>query len=113
MTTLTIVAPEHGSYPITASFSDTEGTAFTPKTLSWSLLDIIGTVMNGRDKVSLTPSGTYYTVVLQGDDLIYDAGAVPGVRIFYMEGTYDSVYGNDQEFRAECQFSIEDLIGYR
>lgn len=42
-----------------------------------------------------------------GDDLLYATGKD---RLFLVEGTYDSVYGNDLPFREEATFSITNTV---
>lgn len=54
---LTITAVECSTYVITVAFTDDETPAnsITPTTFHWSLVDSVGTVINGRDDVSETP----------------------------------------------------------
>jgi len=106
-TELTVTAIEESTYIITAAFTDEDEAAVTPNAgLNWTLTDRDGNIINSRDSVSLTP-GTSVNVVLSGDDL-----ALPGddrVRIFTVEGTYDSDLDTDLPLKAACQFTIEDL----
>ena len=103
MIALSTIPNEGSSIVITVGFKDVDGADFTPKTCVWSLTDKAGTVINGRDRVSASPSSAEHDFVLFGDDLLYSSGKD---RIFTVEGTYDSAYMSDQPFREEASFQV-------
>ncbi len=104
-----MAAIEESTYIITAIFTDDSGVAMTPLTLTWSLTDLDGTIINSRNKVTATVA-TSYDVVLSGDDLALSAGD-SGNRRLLMEGTYTSSAGTGLPFRKTYQFAIENLVG--
>lgn len=102
---LTTLAPDQGTYAITASFTDEAGETVTPNSLTWSMYNRAGRVCNSRENVSLTPASSV-TVVLTGDDLKYTDGAQ---RFVVFDGDYDSSNGSNLPLRDECMFFISDL----
>jgi hypothetical protein len=107
MSALTEIPNEGSTYVITVSFVDLDGTGFTPLTCVWSLTTKTGTVINARDRVTATVSGTSHDFVLSGDDLLYADGKD---RVFTVEGTYDSAYGDDLPFRDQATFTIANTV---
>lgn len=107
MTQLTETPNEGSTIVITVNFLDLDGAAFTPKTCAWSLTLKDGTVINARDRVSATVTGTSHDFVISGDDLLFSEGKD---RYFTVEGTYDSTYGNDLPYREEAKFSIANTV---
>jgi len=110
MTKLTEKATESSTYIITVAFKDADGTPVTPTTCLWTLSDTKGTVLNLRDRVSVTPTGTSYDFVLSGDDLLYAVGLSKGTRVFTVEGTYTSSYGAGLPYRSEVAFEILNTV---
>lgn len=109
-TELSLKAVEEGTYIITSSFFDEEGTPVIPKAgLSWRLTDEFGNVINNRGSVALTPA-TSVTVVLSGDDLATDATSE--TRVFTVSGTYDSSLGQDLPIKDQAIFDIASLAAY-
>ena len=103
MTQLAETPNEGSTYVITVNFLDLDGAAFTPKTCAWTLTRKDGTIINARDRVSATVTGTSHDFVLSGADLLFADGKD---RVFTVEGTYDSTYGNDLPFRDEAKFTV-------
>jgi len=103
-------AIEKGTYVITVEFEDEDGDAITPKTLTWTLSDKKGRIINSREDVSVVTPSSSNDIVLSGNDL-----ALPNtdnrVRIFTAEATYDSLsYGNDLPIKEEAEFVVRKLI---
>jgi hypothetical protein len=110
MIKLTTKPIESSTYLITITFKDLDGQLFTPKTFQWTLSDAKGTIINERDKVVEVVVGTSHNIVLSGDDLVFAAGKTKGSRVFTIEGTYDSIYGDDLPYREEASFTILDTV---
>lgn len=106
-TVLTTNAIEQSTYIITASFTDEDGSDVTPKTLTWTLTDEAGNVINSRQDVALTPN-TSVEIVLSGDDLVVSTYGTK--RIVTVEGTYDSDAGTDLPLRDQVRFTIDNLV---
>ena len=84
-------AIEGSSYKVTATFYDESGNAVAPDTMTWTLTDEDGSVVNAREDVAVTdnPLTSSMSILLQGDDLVVD-GNDPVKRIVTFEGTYTS-----------------------
>jgi hypothetical protein len=105
-------ATERGTYIIPVTFYDESGQLMVPTTITWSLRDKNGNIVNGRSAQSIITSVSSVIIVLKGDDLV--AGQVEKnsecTRTITIEGTYDSVYGQDFPFVEEASFTIRPLI---
>lgn len=108
-TKLLTCAPEQGTFPVTFSFLDEAGDALTPDSLTWSLYDTDGNVINSRSG-EVIAADTSVTIVLTGDDLAITAG-VTRLRRLTLEGTFTSDLGSGIPLKAEAEFEIGDLVG--
>jgi len=108
MTVLTTTPNEGAAILITVEFKDFDNVLFTPKTLVWSLTTSKGVLVNNRDGVVETPNSSSHDFLLSGDDLLFIEDK--GKRIFTVEGTFDSAYGNDLPFRDEASFVCKNTI---
>lgn len=112
-TKLTLEATEEGSYIVKCVTKDESGNAVAPVTMSWSLTDEAGTVINSRTAVAVvTPSSTEY-IPLTGDDLACQVvGSDEEVRVVTVWGTYYSTLcATTLNFTADCQFDLRNMIG--
>lgn len=103
--TITPNAIETSTYVVNAAFTDEDGDAVVPNTVSWALYDRLGNVINSHSAETETPA-TAVDIVLSGDDLDYEAGIH---RILQVWGTYDSTLGTDLPYADEVRFSLDDL----
>ena len=114
-TKLSIKAIEGSTFGIVAAFvekttDDLEGLPITPNAgLTWSLTEKDGTPVNGKTKVPLDPAPSV-VIVLSGDDLAL-SGGYPVQRYVILEGTYNSILGDDLVLLDEVSFQIENLKG--
>jgi len=111
---LAFKAQEGSTYVIQADFvektSDGVVGPIIPNTgLTWSLRDAQGNFINGREAVSLIPAESV-NIVLSGNDLLL-GGNYPGRRYLTIDGTYDSLLGEDLPIKIETSFQIENLVG--
>lgn len=106
-TDLDIVVNDKSSLFLTLTFTDEDGASATPKTVTYTLMDADGTIINLREDVSVTPASSM-TIVLSGNDVDYDDGSK---RVILFKITYDSSLENDVPFNAEYSFTINNLIG--
>ena len=67
-TTIATKAVEGSTYVVTAAFTDEDGDTVVPATVTWTLTDISGNVVNNREDVALTPAISV-DIVMYGDDL--------------------------------------------
>lgn len=100
-------AVEKSTYVITIEFTDESGDPVTPNTVTWTLSDVYGAIINSREDVTLTPTATG-TIVLSGDDLVVTNYSVE--RVLTVAGTYDSTYGSDLPFKDSVRFDLDNLV---
>jgi hypothetical protein len=105
-TTLSTRANDKSTYAITATFTDEDDVAVIPTTVSWSLSDDRGTIINARTLVSITPA-TSIEITLSGNDLKFSDGKW---RVLTIQATYTSNLGTGLPLKDQVTFSIEDLI---
>jgi hypothetical protein len=108
-TELFIHARERDTFIIRAQFTDDAGAAAAPATLTWTLTDGNGAVVNSRSAVPTSPAATMY-FVLTNADLSLATPLHGTTRYLLVEGTYDSTFGTGLSLRDQVQFDIDDLI---
>lgn len=102
-------AVEESTFSITAAFTDSAGNAVVPNSLTWSLSDRDGTIINSREDVAIATPAESNTVVLFGDDLALADTDNP-VRVFLIQGDYDDpVLGAGLPIKDEAIFEISNL----
>lgn len=109
MSTVLVDAVEESTYMVMAAFTDENAAAVAPNagTLTWTLTDRLGNVMNLRSAVAITSAATV-TVVLSGDDLAI--GTYGPSRVITFQGLYNSSLGNNLPIKAQGEFEIENLV---
>ena len=109
-TNLSTKAVEKGTFIITTAFADEDGTAVTPQTFTWTLTNKAGTVINSREDVAgPSPLTASIDTVLQGADLAILSPQDDRVRVFTIEGTYNSNAGSNLPLHDKCTFIIQDF----
>lgn len=106
-TLLSTLAVEESTYVVTAAFTDEDGTVVTPSSVTWTLTDNRGNIINNRNAVSATP-GTSIDIVLTGDDLAI--GTNGEERTVTIDATYNSDLGSGLKLKDECTFKIHNLL---
>lgn len=105
---LTTDADEKSSFEVEAAFKDKDGSAFTPKTVTWKLTDVAGatTYASGAE----TPASTT-AILLKGDDLRLSDGFTgqSEKRRLFVKATYDTDAEIDVPLRASCEFRVRNL----
>ena len=109
-TTITVTPAEEGTAKVAVSaFTDEAGANITPSTITWTLTDRRGTVINARTAVSVTPAASV-AFLLTGDDLAVTTDTST-VRHLLITWTYNSTLGSGLTGRAVAVFEIEQLVG--
>lgn len=109
-TKLSATPTEEGTLGITVTFYDDAGAAVAPSTLTWTLTNSAGTVVNNRDAVSVSSPSSSETITLSGNDLQILSSTDDGLRYVTFEGTYDSsTLGSGLPLKAACTFYVENL----
>lgn len=109
---ITVKPLQEGSAFVTVTFTDENGDPVTPNadTLTWTLTDVRGNVINERDQVPVA-SDASVTIVLNGDDLARTANGLN--RIILFECEYDSTLRDDVYLKAQETFNIEEVTALR
>lgn len=106
---LELQAAEEGTYVVTAAFTDEDGDAATPTSITWSLFDDRGEVINSRSNVAVATPASSVNIVLTGDDL--SIGSNGAYRQIVLSWVYDSDLGSDLVGRQVATFEIENIFG--
>lgn len=110
-TNIATIAMEQGTFAITLSFTDETGAAVAPTTLTWTLTDTSGTVINSRQDVVVSSPASSVDIALYGDDLAFQSSET-GQRVerrLAVEATYSSNLGTDLPMKAAFAFLIENI----
>ncbi len=110
MTTNLKTAIERSSYFPIASFFDEDLATEDVKTLTWTLTDIFGNIINGRDAVVVAEPSSVETIVLSDGDLAVFGDDDRLKRLITFEATYDSVLGSDAALKGVGEFTIIPLV---
>lgn len=102
-------AIEQSSFKVTATFYDESGNAVAPDTMTWTLTDEGGSIVNSRLDVVIAAPQSTENILLSGDDLAVD-GNDPVKRIVTFEGTYTSAeFGAGLPLIDESVFTIKPI----
>ena len=112
MITLTVHAIEKSTYIVTATFRDEDGVLVVPNAITWTLTDEVGTVINSRIDVVVTPPMTTIYIVLQGLDLAMQTLETAGTvgRIVTVNADYNSTLGSNLPLKGEVRFYVDNLL---
>jgi hypothetical protein len=109
-TTITLPkAIENGTMVIIVSFTNENNQPIPPKTMTWTLTDMVGNIINSRHTIPFGVMSTTLTAVLSASDLALTT-THDAKRVFTIEGTYDSDYGTNLPFNDQATFTIQNLI---
>jgi len=109
ITVLSDKAAEESTYIVTVAFTDEDGTAVTPNSITWTLTDSDGNTINSRSGVSIAVPAASNDIVLQGDDLAIQRPSMLRRRMT-ISAPYDSGAGSSLPFRGEIEFEITPLL---
>lgn len=101
-------AVEESTAVVTVAFTDETGVAVVPTTITWSLRDENGSIINSRSAVSASPASSI-NIVLSGNDLIYNIKQTK--RFLTVYATYTSTYGTGLPLNLEYEIPITPLEG--
>lgn len=109
---LTTEAIEKSSYVITAVFRDEDRDLVVPDSITWTITDKNGTVINNREDEAVSVPASSVDIVLSGDDLSLLSGessAVKAERRFTIEAVYNSDLANNLPLRDSVKFYVRNL----
>lgn len=105
--TLSPASINQNTYIIDGEVKNQDGDPQVPSSLSWTLTDLDGNIINNREEVTIVASDTFH-IVLYGDDLNIEDSYT---RVITVDGEYDSIeYGNNLPVRVQAQFNIGEWI---
>jgi hypothetical protein len=107
---LTTHALEEGTYAVVCAFVDENDNAVAPQSMSWTLSDLAGTIINSRDGIAVANPSSTQNVVLSGDDLAFLNATDKGWRRLLVEITFSSNLGSDLPLKDSAEFQIDNLI---
>ena len=99
-------AVEASTFVINAAFTDEDDAAVTPSSITWTLTDAAGNVINSRQDVVVDTPAASIDIVLFNADL-----AIAGQdrkRVLTVDAVYDSNAGSDLPLRDFVEFEIVD-----
>ena len=88
-----IFAKEEASIFVTAVFKDKDGDVITPTSITWTLKDEEGNIINSREDEVVTPPASSVTILLKGDDLPC-VGSLERLIIYFNAEYTDDVTSN-------------------
>jgi len=106
--TITIRPNEKGLLALTATYKDHTGTAVTPATMTWTLTDVNGSVINSRSAVAIASISTSNTIALSGSDLATSGSNRDLICTF--QGTYNHALGSALTMKESVRFTVENLV---
>jgi hypothetical protein len=112
-TTISVKPSERGTAIVEMLFTDEKSNVVTPTSLKWQFMRTSGVVINNRSFANcpFTATGGEAEVVLSGDDLAIFGSSDSGIRLFSVQGVYDSTAGTGLPLTDELIFAIQPLLG--
>jgi hypothetical protein len=103
-------AREQSTFIITVAITDEDDTAVIPATLTWTLTDANGKVINSRADVEVSTPAEENVIVLKGADLQILGTGDSELRVFTIEGTYNSNNGSGLPIKDRATFYVDNLV---
>ncbi len=107
-TGLTTVADEGGTYIVRATYYDEDDNAVTPDSVTWTLTDGNGKIVNSREDVSIASPSTYNDIVLGANDLRC-SGNRDETRVMVVKYVYDSATVTNGTGVAQVSFPVHNM----
>lgn len=103
---------EESSGSIIIRFRDRDDQPVVPTAAKWTLTEESGTVINGRQDVSIATPSTMEEILLKGADLALSTSfqGTSEKKIFTVQATYDSDLGSDIPLNDQCEFFVDALV---
>jgi len=111
MSDAVLFAAQGGALVFTITFMDQNGVKVTPTTITWSLSDEKGSIINGRQNISVTPATNPVVIKLNGPDTQFVAGGSDtGKRVLSIYAQYTDATLGTMNLPQEFPFDIEHLV---
>jgi len=109
-------AIEESTFAATVVFTDVDGDSVTPDSISWTLTNDAGTVINSREDVAIGSPAASVDITLQGDDLAMLTGeGRTAMRYLTVDEVYDSDLADNLPGKQYAQFELwrRDIVTAR
>lgn len=110
MASLAVNAKDKSTIGVTATFTDADGSSVVPVSITWTLTDKEGTIINNRDQVVVATPAASIDIVLSGDDLDIGNTLGAGYVVLLVESVINSVLGNGLPYKDQVNVLIDDLV---
>ena len=112
MISLDVHADEKSTHVVTATFKDEDGVLVVPTSITWTLTDESGTIINARENVAVVTPASAINIVLSGLDLAMQTGETAGIvgRVITVNAVYNSTLGTGLPLKGEVKFYIDNLL---
>ena len=105
-------ATESGTYIVAVAFADEDDQSVVPSSITWTLTDKNGSVINSRQDVAIAVPAASVEITLSGDDLALQSSETNGFALRHVgfEAVYDSDAGADLPLKVETTFLVRRLV---
>ena len=107
--TISTHARDKTYFIVSITFTDEVPKNVAPNSATWTLTDMDGNVINGRDAVSISSPTTTSTITLTGTDTTIVLGQT-NERLLLAEWVYNSTHGNNRIGKKQAIIVIDDLL---
>lgn len=100
-------AARRSTYLTEITLVDEDGAGVSPSSVTWTLTDATGNVVNGREDV-VASLATPIAILLAGDDLDYTGDGDDGLRILTLTALYDGSLGTNIPLVKRFSFALTE-----
>jgi hypothetical protein len=109
-TELTSNAVEQSTFAISAAFTDDEGVAVIPTSITWTLCNDWGAIIDSLENKAVETPASSITIILRGDNLkILDQENDFETRFLEISALYNSDLGDDLPLNDRAEFKVVNL----
>lgn len=105
---LTDTVPDGTAAVATVTFEDENGDAVIPDSITWSLYDPAGAIVNTREDIAVAVPAASVDILIEGANNLYSGGYK---RVFVIKAVVDLAAGNDQDSNESATYQILDIPG--
>jgi hypothetical protein len=108
-----ILATEGGSVFVTAEFTDRNESDVVPNSITWSLTDEDGDIINSREDIAIVTPAASVTIEISGDDLPWEGNYPSELYYLYVlfKAVYDEADATDVPQNQEKRIAVSNLRG--
>ncbi len=102
-------AVSKSTFAVAVAFTDDSGAAVVPSSITWTLTDALGNIINGRNAVTVPTPAAAISIVLSGEDIDYATSASKR-RVLTVSALYNSTLGAGLPDVDSLSFPIADTL---